>query len=427
MISRQVDTIMPRSRTGTRGSWVLTLTALVLGAALAQAQTFTSTSTGADGALNYSGTPAGTVVIFDPATHQPPLDVDGDNIYHFTTINIPADVTVKLTSSKLNFAPVYWLASDLVRIDGTLDLSGDPGHAGGLSATRTVSLPGPGGFPGGVGGSADSAAIHGFGPGASGYGGSYGTAATYASAANIYGNLFILPLIGGSGGSGLGAVGTLGGGGGAGGGAILIASSVYIRVNGTIRSDGGTGGAGAPGASVGCGGSGGAVRLLAPLIYGTGSVSVAGGPGGPGATYYSGGLGRVRLEAFRFDSIPAITGSYRVVTLSPEAIFLPTHGVPSVRVTTLDGEAVPTNPTGSFLLPDMTINKSTPVTLAIQAKNIPLGTQINVSLFSESGEDQLLTSTPLSGTVAASVAEASGTLPPGFSRVFVRASWTPAP
>ena len=78
-------------------------------------------------------------------------------------------------------------------------------------------------------------------------------------------------------------------------------------------------------------------------------------------------------------------------------------------------------------VPDMTINKSTPVTLAIQAKNIPLGTQINVSLFSESGEDQLLTSTPLSGTVAASVAEASGTLPPGFSRVFVRASWTPAP
>ena len=25
------------------------------------------------------------------------------------------------------------------------------------------------------------------------------------------------------------------------------------------------------------------------------------------------------------------------------------------------------------------------------------------------------------------LAEASGTLPPGFSRVFVRASWTPAP
>ena len=422
MMSQKAGRIMLRRAIRT----MLQSCVILLSVALVQAQTFNSTSTGADGVLDYTGTPPDTTVIFDPATHVPPLDVDGDNIYHFTTINIPGNVTVKLTSSKLNFSPVYWLASGSVRIDGTLDLSGDDGHAGGLSATRTVSLPGPGGFPGGVGGSADSAAIIGFGPGASNYGGCYGTPATYApnTYPPLYGNLFILPLIGGSGGAGSGAVGQFGGGGGGGGGAILIASSVAIRVNGSIRSVGGTGGASGAGTGPGGGGSGGAVRLLAPQIYGTGSVSAAGGPGGSGSAY-GGGLGRLRLEAFRFDSIPALTGSYRVVTLSPEAIFLPTHGIPSVRVTTLDGEAVPINPTGSFLLPDMTINKSTPVVLAIQAKNIPLGTQVKLNIFSESGADQLLTSTPLTATTAASVAEASGTLPPGFSRCFVRATWMP--
>lgn len=402
--------------------------ATLLFAGGAWAQTFNSTSTGADGALDYTGTPAGTTIIFDPATHQPPLDVDGDNVYHFTTINIPANVTVKLTAPRLNYAPVWWLASGAVMIDGTLDLSGDPGHGGGVAATRTISLPGPGGYPGGVGGSGDAGFTRGFGPGGAvspGFGGSYATVGNFSPVSLLYGNLFILPLIGGSGGAGNGAVGQYGGGGGAGGGAILIASSISIRVNGSIRSHGGDAGLVPAGNNhPGGAGSGGAIRLLAPVLQGSGSLSVAGGAAQPGYGT-TGGFGRIRLEAFRYESLPATNGSFRAVTLSPQAIFLPAHGVQSVRVSTVDGVAVPVDAGGSFLLPDVTINKSTPVVMTLQAANIPLGTVVNLRIFSEGGADQILSSTPLTGTLANSVADASGILPPGFSRCFVHATWTP--
>ena len=394
--------------------------ALIVGA---QAQTFNSTSTGADGALDYTGTAAGTTILFDPATHQPPLDVDGDNVYHFTSITIPTGVTVKLTASKLNFAPVYWLVQQFVLIDGTLDLSGDPGHTGGVGATRTISLPGPGGFPGGVGAGSESSPTAGFGPGGAPapYGGTYAVGGPGNTA--TYGNVFILPLIGGSGGGGGGfAGGQFGGGGGAGGGALLIASSASIRVNGSIVAKGGIGGAQSSGYPGGAG-SGGAIRLLAPRVFGSGTVSAAGGDATPGS--YGGGAGRVRLESVRYDSVPTLAGAFRVVTLSPQAVFLPAHDLPSVRVSTVDGQAVSLSPTGSFLLPDVTINKSTQLTMNIAARNIPLGKQVNLRLYSENGADQTWISTPLTGTAAASVATASGTIPAGFSRCFVNASWTP--
>ena len=51
---------------------------------------FGSGFTGADGPLDFTGTPAGTVVDFDPA-----LDGDGDGIYQFTIVTIPVDVTIR--------------------------------------------------------------------------------------------------------------------------------------------------------------------------------------------------------------------------------------------------------------------------------------------------------------------------------------------
>ena len=68
-------------------------------AAAATAQ-FSSGSTGADGALNYS-TPG--TYDFDPAALG--LDASGDNVFNFTTINIAAGVTVNLRSSKVRGQP----------------------------------------------------------------------------------------------------------------------------------------------------------------------------------------------------------------------------------------------------------------------------------------------------------------------------------
>src|ERR1700722_1286865 len=87
---------------------------------------FVSGSTGSDGALSFQAPPPGqtTTVIFNPTSFTPPLDPAHDNIFNFTTITIPAGVTVQLVSSTLAAGPVVWLATGAVDIEGTLDLSG---------------------------------------------------------------------------------------------------------------------------------------------------------------------------------------------------------------------------------------------------------------------------------------------------------------
>lgn len=106
-------------------------------------------------------------------------------------------------------------------------------------------------------------------------------------------------------------------------------------------------------------------------------------------------------------------------------MFIPTVRPPLVRVVSIDGNAVPLQPSGSFEIPDVSIENAGPATVEIAARNIPLATVVNLNVYSENGADQILTSTPLVGTLVNSAATVSVTFPPGFSRGFVRATWTP--
>jgi hypothetical protein len=110
-----------------------------------------SGSTGSDGPLTFPNAHPGDVIVFNPATYgQKPLDPSNDGIFNFTNITIPTGVTVKLTSTYINH-PVYWLATGNVDIEGTLDLSGGDGAPPtSLPSIRVSSVPGPGGYPGGV-------------------------------------------------------------------------------------------------------------------------------------------------------------------------------------------------------------------------------------------------------------------------------------
>src|SRR3954468_6135885 len=101
-----------------------TLTALAMLAfpAAMWGQAFTSGSTGADGA--YSPAVSGD---FDPAALG--INAAGDNVFNFTTINIPAGVTIRLRASKVRNLPVVWLATGNVTIAGTLNLNGDTGYS----------------------------------------------------------------------------------------------------------------------------------------------------------------------------------------------------------------------------------------------------------------------------------------------------------
>jgi len=425
--------------------------------AQAQALTFDSRSNGSDGVLDFSGVPAGTVIFdpkdastFDPANPDRKLDVDNDNVFHFTSVKIPNNVEVVLRADKLLWRPVYWLAqSDIViEANGQLILTGADGHAATSQGdARIPSIPGPGGFPGGIGASLVNSAKAGFGPGAGlpsaadgdGGGASHTTVGIGnfgGTAGPVYGSPYLLPLVGGSGGAGGGnstaTQAASRSGGGAGGGAIVLASSTQVIHDGYILAEGGygTGTSTRTTAAYGGGsGSGGSVRIMAPTIIGNHSsryITVRGGRGSGGA-----GHGRIRLEAFtnkysgRF--FPDNADVVRISGLVPTTAFLPTDtgipGWPSVRVDSINNVALPTIPTGSFVVPDSEINTLNSVPITFVTENIPTTADLTLFVISPDNETLVISPSYSTGTTTSATWGASVTFPPGFSRGFVKATW----
>lgn len=171
------------------------------------AQTFDSGSTGVDGQ-------------FEPVSSTT-LELPANGVFHFTTVNIPAGVTVTVLRNTAN-TPVTILASGNIAIAGTIDVSGFPGSPavlGGSHLGPNVNA-GPGGYNGGhaVNGTMGAAAGGGLGPGGGvggelvsfprgGGGGGHanpgGTATSSAAGGPAYGTSTLLPLAGGSGGGGV--------------------------------------------------------------------------------------------------------------------------------------------------------------------------------------------------------------------------------
>lgn len=343
------------------------------------------------------------MVLFDPSTFTAALRPRTGQVYQFTTIRVPKDVTIKLSATLLS-GPVFWLAQGPVEIEGTLDLSG--GYGSMDQSSQQPSLAGAGGYAGGVGASKQNLAQPGYGPGG-------GSPALRHTGGHFTGNTFLVPLIGGSGGSG-GGTAAMGSGciGGAGGGALLIASSASITISGSILADGGS----SSGYGNGCGGggSGGAIRLVAPVIAGSGILSARGGSPG-------GGDGMIRFET----SEKQFDGSLNdtpVALGKPLGLFLPPTPEPAVRVVSINGislseEAQLGHP------PAVSINQTTPVRLGVEARFVPPGTIIDLDFFSEDGTWGTARTTPLQGTLELSIAEASVLFPTGLSHVHVKASW----
>jgi hypothetical protein len=394
--------------------------------------TFDRGSTGSEGALSL--TTPGTY-FFDPsdtALFGKVLDPDGDGIFNFTTINIAAGVTLRFRGDRYN-RPVFWLASGTVSIAGTLDLKGDNfaqySPITDLDARRRLTVPGSGGFSGGSGGNSSIPATPGDGPG----GGTRVTCVFGTNACGVSGtfagtNRYLVPLIGGSGGGGATIVlNNLNSNtfymGAAGGGAILIASSISISIQspGQIDARGGNSD-GASGA-----GSGGAVRLVAPTISSFSTTRIFVNQGGTGN---GGSDGRARLEAFQYliNGSAVATGGAMVsgslVTSGfPISVYLPSS---SVRIVSIDGQAVSATPAGNFLKPpDVTINKTAAVPVVVQAVGIPTSTPIKVIVYSDNPDDPLTVSTTYSGTLDSSLQSVVNVpFPFGLSRSYIRVTWT---
>ncbi len=385
------------------------LACLVWLAVSASAQTFNSGSTGADGAFS----PTANVTVTLPAS----------GVLNYTTVNIPAGVTVTFTRNAAN-TPVTILASGNVTIAGTISVNG------GLAVNFTGGPGGPGGFNGGDGGlgTLDRAGKNGDGPGGGGGGqspssasggqggiGAYlttaGSTATAPDGAHglTYGSATLLPLLGGSGGGGGAGRTTWGGGGGGGGGAILIASSGTISFTSAAKILANTGGgtlAGTPNASGGAG-SGGAVRLVATTLTGSPRIEVIGK-----STFGNEGSGYVRAEAFDRTAFSPVIPTVYITYSLPNPITLPNN--PQLAIVSVGGINSPANSQGSFSLqPDIVVptTVANPVTVNLQAAELPVGTVIQVTVRQENGLRTTVNSTPLTGSQASSTATASVTLP----------------
>ena len=412
------------------------LLALAWGGA-AQAGSFVSGSTGADGS-------------FSPTTDIT-LQLPPSGIFNFTEVNIPAGVTVTFAKNATN-TPAVILATGNVVVAGTIDLSGKSATDTRYTQANNAEggAGGPGGYGGGRGGDAGSGrGGRGMGPGGGGIG-SLGCASGYpeggggaghsgsgeasycvrSSGVNTnsrqgvggqgYGSNTMLPLVGGSGGGGGGGAGNIsgspGGGGGGGGGALLIAASKGVTLTGRLLAKGGNG-AGTVGCSFaatqdsgsGGGGAGGFIRILASSYTGGGNIDVAGGFGGcKTSSYFAGGNGAV--------------GRYSMETLTGGALSF--SGLPTLSITKVAGVAVPAAPTGAGDV-NLPLTVANPVAVEIAASNIPLAATIKLTMTPVySGDAVTVDAAALSGSFENSTSSASISIPNGPSVLMAQVSYT---
>jgi hypothetical protein len=207
---------------------------------------------------------------------------------------------------------------------------------------------------------------------------------------------------------------------------LLIASSVSINLTGSIYAQGGSSVAGLGGG----GGSGGAIRLAAPTINGNGTLYLYGGlyTGACGQGIVSGGSGVARIESYNGAnftiSTECTTNNGTEYLAAPYNTFISPLGPTTITIVSVNGVPVTQPPTGSFQTPDVTINSTGSVQLAIQATNVPPGSVVNLQFYSDNGPDIFVTSPPLAGTQASSTATANVTFPTGYTRGLVYASFT---
>jgi hypothetical protein len=369
---------------------------------LAAAQTFSSGSTGALGALN-------------PITNTTiPLPPDG--VLNYTTVTVPAGVTVSFAPNAAN-TPVTLLATGDVTLAGTITVNG----ANAVASSTTFASGGPGGFRSGLGAALGGSTTETAGSGPGGgtttplqRNGNYGAPGSFVS---------LIPLLGGSGGGGAPATSlTAGETGSGGGGAILMASSTTITVasTGTMTANGGNAGVNCfAGTSFESGaGSGGAIRLVAPEILGATGATLRANGGTLGCN--NGTLpqpGRIRLESLNpggfptgnVSPVPSIAGAPGPV--SPAGIPV-LAGVPSITIASVGGQAATTN-TGSYTTPDVSLPVGTPnpVPVAITAANVPLGTVLTVQVVPRLSATSTVNASALAGTFSHSTATANVTLP----------------
>jgi hypothetical protein len=362
-----------------------------------------------------------------------------NGIYQWTSVNIGIGVTVTFIPNANN-TPVVWLVQSNCSIAGAVSVNGS--NMDGCTQGRSGSYGGPGGFAGGHAplNNNDLAGI-GLGPGGGkvvasngitcGGNGSFGQPGGEDQGyqqppGDVCGNAYLIPLIGGSGGSGGYSYGSWNGGGG-GGGAILIAASGLIQLDGSITAKGG----GALASSSSCeigggGGSGGAIRLVAQRLTGHGSLDVSGGNSrlftGAQIRGSTAGSGRIRFDTLDNAFGGIINGLF---TQGYQPIIIQTNGQGAqLTVTSVGGVPVSASPTGSLSTPDAVLSaqQNNPIPIVVNCANLPLNTQVTVSVRPANGLAVSATGYNNTGTQSSSTATILINMPRGGGFIYATAA-----
>jgi hypothetical protein len=450
--------------------------AIAVGASCAPsvASAFTSGSTGSDGAFAPT---VNTTVTLPPS-----------GIFNYTTVTIPAGVTVKFQRNTTN-TPIVILATGDVTIAGTIDISGTtapgvgPAGGGGTGDDGTPGLGGPGGFDGGRGGrggtdnpgpndnpNAVNKAGGGLGPGGGnggvtylfnapclnggpttlgGTGGGFSAAGGQSPAGTVtncaagfshtripggaaYGSSPLLPLVGGSGGGGgSGGHSSFGAGGGGGGGAILIAASGTVSVSGSLLANGGAGGGSSQAASpptfgaAGGGASGGAIRIVATTVTGEGTISANAGANGD-----------VQPNCCAFGAAAGAPGRIRIEAenLTRTAASSPTHSfaspgqvfVAGTPTLRISSVAGVNAPAAPTGSADITLPATTPnpVTVVFTTSGVPVGNTVQLTVTPATGDKITVITPALTGSTATATASTTVSLPLGPSVLSAQTTYT---
>jgi hypothetical protein len=190
-------------------------------------------------------------------------------------------------------------------------------------------------------------------------------------------------------------------------------------LNGQIRSMGGSSGNSYPGNICGGGGSGGGIRLVTGILSGTGVIQVSGGSSNAGS---SGGTGRVRLDVIQSSFAGQIYGSF---SQGSQFIIIPTSGqLPQLTVTSVGGVPVSASPSGQISTPDAVLSaqQNNPIPVVVSCANLPLNTQITVSVKPANGAAVSATGYNTTGTLASSTATISINIPRGGGLIYATAA-----
>src|ERR1035437_982576 len=161
-------------------------------------------------------------------------------------------------------------------------------------------------------------------------------------------------------------------------------------------------------------GSGGAIRLIAS--------NITGGGGSGNVTAWGYGNGRVRFDTYANSFAGNITG---VFTQGSQFIIIPTPGQGAqLTIASVGGVPVSASPTGVLSTPDTVLSsqQNNPIPIVVHCSNIPLNTQITVSVRPVNGAAVSATGLNSTGTLSSSTATISINMPRGGGLIYATAA-----